>query len=264
MITKVDKGNCFVVIDRKEYDEKMNALLNDKKTYKKEKKQPFKKIERELNVRLLTLRNQGKLNERTYKKLHSTDSLPPTIRGSVKHHKPDNLLKPIVTSIGSALYHTSKFLTDILSPLQNKNGLAVENSREFVLQIPGTEIAGDEIMVSFDVISLLTAIPVQKACDYIKDKLEQDSTLSQRTHLEVDDIVSLLNFVLSNNYFVFEGQTYKQIHGCAMGSPVSPVAANICMEKIEETAIETTPVPPPPRPGNDSSTIASLSSKRTL
>ena len=29
-----------------------------------------------------------------------------------------------------------------------------------------------------------------------------------------------------------------------MGSLVSPVFANICMEKIEETAIETTPVPP--------------------
>ena len=34
VITKADKGNCFVVIDRKEYDEKMNVLLNDKKTYK--------------------------------------------------------------------------------------------------------------------------------------------------------------------------------------------------------------------------------------
>ena len=35
--------------------------------------------------------------------------------------------------------------------------------------------------------------------------------------------------------------TYKQIHGCAMGSPVSPVVANICMEVIENTAFEMTP-----------------------
>ena len=55
----------------------MKALRNDEKTYKKEKKQPFKKIERELNARLLTRKNQGKLNGRTYKKLHSThDHLP--------------------------------------------------------------------------------------------------------------------------------------------------------------------------------------------
>ena len=136
--------------------------------------------------------------------------MPPTIRGdSVQHHKPDNPLRPIVTSIGSALYHTSMFLTDILSPLQNKNGLAVENSKEFVREISGIEISDDEVMVSFDVISLFTEIPVHKAYDYIKEKLEQDSTLSHRTHLEIDGIVSLLNFVLSNNYFLFEGQTYK-------------------------------------------------------
>ncbi len=96
-------------------------------------------------------------------------------------------------------------------------------------------------MVSFDVISLFTAIPVQKACNYIKEKLEQDSTLSHRTHLDIDEIVSLLSYVLSNNYFVFDGQTYKQIHRWVMGSPVCPVVANICMEKIEEMAIETKP-----------------------
>ena len=91
-ITKADKGNCSMVINRKKYDEKMKVLLNDEKTYKKEKKQPFKKIECGLNARLLTLKNQEKLNERTYKKLHSTDGLPPTIRGSVTHHKLENSL----------------------------------------------------------------------------------------------------------------------------------------------------------------------------
>jgi hypothetical protein len=60
---------------------------------------------------------------------------------------------------------------------------------------------------------------------------------------DIDEIVSLLSYVLSNNYFVFDGQAYKQIHRCAMGSPVSPVVANICMENIEEMAIETTPIP---------------------
>jgi ribosomal protein L17 len=38
--------------------------------------------------------------------------------------------------------------------------------------------------------------------------------------------------------------TYKQIHGCAMGSPVSPVVANLCMEVIEIMAIQTTPTKP--------------------
>ena len=58
------------------------------------------------------------------------------------------------------------------------------------------------------------------------------------------DIVSLLDFTRSNNYFVYNDSIYKQIHGCAMGSPVSPVVANLCMEIIEETAITASSTPP--------------------
>lgn len=65
-------------------------------------------------------------------------------------------LRPIRTSIGSELYHTSKFLADILSALQNKNGLAVENSKELVRKITGIEIADDKVIVSLDV----TYLPV--------------------------------------------------------------------------------------------------------
>ena len=99
-------------------------------------------------------------------------------------------------------------------------------------------------MVSFDVVSLFTAISVDKACDYIRRKLEDDSSLHSRTNLDIEDIISLLNFRLSNNFFVYNDTIYKQIHGCAMGSPVSPVVANLCMEEIEKTAINATSVSP--------------------
>ena len=99
-------------------------------------------------------------------------------------------------------------------------------------------------MLSFDVVSLFTAIPVDKACDYIHKKLLKDETLSSRTSLDSNEIISLLNFVLSNNYFVYDDKIYKQIHGCAMGNPVSPVVANLCMEAIEEVAINSSEVQP--------------------
>ena len=65
------------------------------------------------------------------------------------------------------------------------------------------EITNEEVMVSFEVVSLFTAIPVNKACSYIRNKLDKDITLHSSTNLITDDIISLLEFVLSNNYFVF-------------------------------------------------------------
>ena len=222
----------------------MDSLLSDRNTYELVLKYPFKRIERELNKRLLVLKNQHKISESTYRKLHSTDAIPPAIRGSIKHHKQGNPVRPIVSSIGSALYNTSKFLTDILSPLQNCNGFSVPNSAKFVEEMSNVDIQDDEVMLSFDVVSLFTAIPVDKACDYINNKLLKDDTLSSRTSLDSTEIISLLDFVLSNNYFIYEDKIYKQIHGCAMGSPVSPVVANLCMEAIEEVAINTSVVQP--------------------
>jgi hypothetical protein len=68
IVMKADKGNCFVVMDRSDYDDKMNELMNDRNTYEKVTKPPFKTIERQLNKRLLQLKREQKLDEHTYKK----------------------------------------------------------------------------------------------------------------------------------------------------------------------------------------------------
>ena len=194
VIMKADKGNCFIVMDRSDYDAKMEDLLSDQDTYEKVDKPPFKRIERNLNSQLLELKREQKLDQRTYFKLHSTDGIPPAIRGSVKHHKPNNPLRPIVTCRNTALYNTSKFLADILSPLQNHNSYSVDNSTDFAKKISHTNIDDDEIIISFDVVSLFTAIPVDRACEHIRNKLTKDKTIQDRTKISIDDIIKLHTF----------------------------------------------------------------------
>lgn len=101
----------------------------------------------------------------------------------MKHHKDSHYLRPIVTCINSALYDTAKFLSQILSLLQNKNGYPVGKSTQFINEIHGITIDEDETMISFAVVSLFTAIPVDKACTYIRTKLKNDATLADRTQL---------------------------------------------------------------------------------
>ena len=93
-------------------------------------------------------------------------------------------------------------------------------------------------------VSQFTAIPVDRACEHICNKHSKDDTLGQRSKLSIDDVIKLLHFTLSNSYFNYSNETYKQIHGCAMGSPVSPIVVNLCMEEIEELAFNQTDLPP--------------------
>ena len=101
-----------------------------------------------------------------------------------------------------------------------------------------------EIMVSFDVESLFTNVPIEGAVQAALQKLESDPTLSDRTTLTPAQIVNLLDFVLRSTCFQYNESIYEQREGAAMGSPVSAVILNLYMETFEEQAIESAPSKP--------------------
>ena len=91
-----------------------------------------------------------------------------------------------------------------------------------------------ECLSSYDVTALFTSVPVDPAIGIIKDLLEKDPTLKERTVMSEGDIVLLFEFCLKNTYFSFQGQFYEQVEGVDMGSPVSLIVANLYMEYFEQ------------------------------
>ena len=63
--------------------------------------------------------------------------------------------------------------------------------------------------------------------------------LGERTALSADQVTHLLDLCLWTTYFLYKGEYYQQGDGAAMGSPVSPVVANIYMEMFEDLALKT-------------------------
>ncbi len=105
-------------------------------------------------------------------------------------------------------------------------------------------VGESEEMVSYDVTALFTSFPVSDSLTIIRGKLERDSSLSNRTSLTVDNIIELLKCCLNTTYFLYDGEFYTQTEGAAMGSPVSPLVANLFMEDFEERALSSFPQPP--------------------
>ena len=92
--------------------------------------------------------------------------------------------------------------------------------------------------------ALFTSVPIDPALKMIKDLLVKDPTLKDRAVIGIDDIILLLEFCLKNTYFSFQGQFFEQVEGVAMGSPVSPIVANLYMEYSEKkTSKHCTPPP---------------------
>ena len=160
-----------------------------------------------------------------------------------KIHKPDTPLRPIVSFLSSPTYGLSKFLASLLKPVVGLFAHHVRNSQDFAQFIKSQHLSGTEIPVFFDVVSLFTRVLTDLAVQVSCERLENDPSLSQRTSLSVD-ICSLLSLCLEATYLVFEGIFYQQVHGTAMGSPVSVVVANLVMEDIERRALATFHTPP--------------------
>ncbi len=82
----------------------------------------------------------------------------------------------------------------------------------------------------FDVSSLFTNVPIDEAVSVIRDKLQNDESLDERTCLSRECITELLEISLRSTYFRYNGNCYAQVDGEAMASPISAVVANLYME----------------------------------
>ena len=69
-------------------------------------------------------------------------------------------------------------------------------------------LAEDEILMSFDVVSLFTCIPTGLAVQVAHQRLESDLSLPERTDMSVDDIVGPLSLCLDATFLSFRGKVY--------------------------------------------------------
>ena len=194
---------------------------------------------------LLSLRRSGHLSEAQYNRLRSSAGHIPLIYGLPKRHKTDVPFRPTISFVSSSpTYQLSKHLCYLLRPLLDHTESAISNPKQFSAFIATQEIAHEESLVSFDVVSLFTRVPTSLAVQVAKRRLESDTHFAERSSLTVTEMITLLKFCLDATYLTFRGSFYRQIHGTAMGSQVSVTVANLVMEDFEQRALATFPNPP--------------------
>ena len=101
-ITKADKSNTAVILDKSDYLEKMNVLLSDSTTYKKLTSSPLKRLTSVFNKKVKELFKD--VPDIDASKFLQINPKLPHIYGLPKTHKENVPLRPIISQCGSFSY----------------------------------------------------------------------------------------------------------------------------------------------------------------
>ena len=179
-----------------------------------------------------------------YRSMYPTSCTGPKFYGLPKIHKTGTPLGPIVSSRSSVTYGVAKVIAKVCKLLVSKSPHHIQSTSDFVSKVRETTLLPGECLTSYDVTTLFTSVPIDPALNIIKDLLEKDDNLSNRTVLSVQNIIELLGFCLQNTYFSFQNKFCEQVEGTAMGSLVSPIVANLYKEHYEGETFRFTSHPP--------------------
>ena len=176
-----------------------------------------------------------------YNKVYPTGSNAGKLYGTAKIHKlpesgtVDQLpLRPIVSNIGTASYYLAKHLAKILAPL-SKSEYTVQNTKDFVNFIKPQKIPSNHQLISFDVVSLFTNVPIDATIDIIIRRIYEFKEID--TRITKNEMRELILLCTKNVHFMFNGETFTQVDGVAMGSPLAPILANIFIVELERNLI---------------------------
>nr|VZI46282.1 unnamed protein product [Spirometra erinaceieuropaei] len=257
-----NKGRATVILDKSEYVAKAQELLNDNQSYKVIESDPIKTLVTKINKNLSLMRNQQAIPETDWRQMKPQDAAIARFYGLPKIRKPNVPLRPIVALKGTPTYGLAKWLTKHLKKLTEGSEHTAVSPAHFLERLRGVKIAPNEIMVSFDVVSLFTSIPKELTTRVISDLLEKRYDEEER-RLERKHIMELLDYCLST-YFTFNGQVYEQIQGTPMGSPISGYLAEAVLQELEIRVFQSYMLKFWMRYGNDTFVILPRDMKETF
>ncbi|XP_065681464.1 uncharacterized protein LOC136095139 [Hydra vulgaris] len=141
--------------------------------------------------------------------------------------------RPIISTIGTYKYNLAKHLSHLLSPHIPKQFCTLD-SFSFVEELKKINVT-NKFIVSYDVESLFTNIPLKESINIATDFFFKDKINSKR--FSKIQFKKLLQISTSVSHFLFDGKYYDQTDGVAMGSPLAPILANIFVGFHEQTWI---------------------------
>ncbi|XP_071577702.1 uncharacterized protein [Temnothorax nylanderi] len=116
------------------------------------------------------------------------------------------------------------------------------SSFDLVNELANTHVNNGFKLCSLDVVSLFTNVPTEMVLDSISRRWDY---IVRNCKITKSEFFIAVKLILNSTFFVFNGKIYQQTFGVPMGSPLSPIAADIVLQDLETKALEILKYCPP-------------------
>ena len=133
--------------------------------------------------------------------------------------------------IGTAEYKLAKYLDGFIKP-NISTTYSVNSTSAFMDVLHDFSFSEGDNLVSFDVVSLYTNVPLDETIKLISDYVYSDES-KRVPPFPKKVFIKLLKFSTSG-MFLYNDKLFRQTDGVAMGSPLGPSLANFFLGHLEK------------------------------
>ena len=185
-------------------------------------KHPVFKEQERIIEKLKEMKNDGRIDEKTYNRLWPTGSQPARLYGLAKVHKLVVPLRPVLSMPGSVYHPIAVQVTEWLNVVTQCQ--INTSTKKIADKLSTIELEENEEIISFDIVSLYTNVPVEEAIEVCTDLLYSGE--HQLPPVDKETFKELLRLCTCDALMQTHDGFYRQTDGLAMGSPPAPLLAN--------------------------------------
>ena len=143
--------------------------------------------------------------------------------------------RPVISNCGTPMEKVSEFLYSELKSVMQEVWSYIKDSGGFIKKLKNIDhIPQDAIMVTADIVRLYSSIPHDAGLEALREALDN----RENKKVSTDDLTKMVEFVLKNNHFEFNGKIKKQLSGSAIGTKFAPPYACIFKDQINIEFLE--------------------------
>ncbi|WKY02527.1 hypothetical protein Q1695_016084 [Nippostrongylus brasiliensis] len=247
-----DKGGEFVVLPQ-EMDKTITALhLQNNSVYAKSTCKEFTAQSDHLKRTWTSIATEARFDPKLVTRLRCTNPVCPVLYVLIKTHKlptgdaindPSQFkVRPIISGVGGPTDRVSWLLNLVLKQTLQFLPAHLPNTTAFLEKLRKVPVDGNCFVESFDVTSLYTNVPKDRAMQAVHEILVEHQGQLNLYGLNIAQVMTLTNECLQCNVFRWSNNYYKQVSGLAMGQRLAPVLAIAFMSKIETPVLERKPL----------------------